>query len=107
VALEAYLAGMAAVEVARRRGAAAAQSAGPGWQVFTWRGEHVAFRREVPVPSAVLAQIMEQARHEPAILAAGAKALPNLRRFDALDLADRDGVATDNLMASVPARMRA
>jgi glycosyltransferase involved in cell wall biosynthesis len=87
-----------------RRGAAAAQSAGPGWQVFTWRGEHVAFRREVPVPSAVLAQIMAQARHDPAILAAGAKALPNLRRFDALDLADRDGVATDNLMASVPAR---
>jgi glycosyltransferase involved in cell wall biosynthesis len=87
-----------------RRGAAAERPEGPGWQVFTWRGEPVAFRPQAPAPPAVLAQIMEQARHEPAILAAGAKALPNLRRFDALDLADRDGIATDKLMASVPAR---
>lgn len=87
-----------------RRGAAAEPPQGSGWRVFAWRGEHVALRRQAPLPPAVIAQIMEQARHDPAILAAGARALPGLRRFDALDLVDRAGVATDKLMASVPVR---
>jgi hypothetical protein len=65
--------------------------ASEGWRCFTWRGAPVAVLRDAnPAADPVQAQILAQARHEPAILSAGLAALPNLRRYVATDLGARE-----------------
>jgi UDP-glucose 4-epimerase len=82
-----------------RRGGAARAAQGPAWQHFTWRGEPVAVsRREDGAGTAVMAQILAQARHEPAVLAAGARAIGNLRRYAAPDLLARNGLQARSLL---------
>jgi UDP-glucose 4-epimerase len=74
-----------------RHGPHADKTPGDGWQRFTWRGRPVAVLRDAdPATDPVYAQILAQARHEPAILSVGLAALPNLRRFVATDLGARE-----------------
>ena len=69
------------------------------------RRDHlVAEERIAPPPHAVIEQITQQARHDLAILAPGALALPYLRQFDAADLFARDGVDAIRLIGAVGAR---
>jgi glycosyltransferase involved in cell wall biosynthesis len=68
---------------------------------FTWRGEQISVRlRELP--EVVLAQIIDQARHEPSLLAAGVRAIKNLRSFDAIDLGERNNIDVHRVLTSFP-----
>jgi glycosyltransferase involved in cell wall biosynthesis len=73
------------------------------WKHFVWRGKDL-YLRSKGMPGTTLNQVLRQGRHDPAILAAGALALENLREFDATDLADRDGINGDGIFASLPLR---
>ena len=87
-----------------RRGHAAHQS-DIGWDTFTWRGKPIAVRKSPqPLSKRVLDQILQQARHDPAVLAPGMRALPYLRQFEATDLLERDGMDVPALIAGVPER---
>jgi glycosyltransferase involved in cell wall biosynthesis len=85
-----------------RRGDAAKQSPRRDFERHVWRGEPIAVFIGPPVPPAILRQIRDQARHEPAMLAAGSRALPNLRRIDATDLLDRNGIDFPGLFSALP-----
>jgi glycosyltransferase involved in cell wall biosynthesis len=74
------------------------------WDRFTWRGRPAAVRRLNPLKPSLLGQIMAQACHEPAILAAGALAINRLRQFDGADLLMRDGVDVRTIFAAIPDR---
>jgi glycosyltransferase involved in cell wall biosynthesis len=68
---------------------------------FTWRGEQISVRlRELP--EVVLAQIIDQAPHEPSLLAAGVRAIKNLRSFDAIDVGERNNIDVHRVLASFP-----
>jgi glycosyltransferase involved in cell wall biosynthesis len=56
------------------------------------------------LPHAIIEQITQQARHDLAILAPGALALPHLRQVDAVDLFARDGVDVVRLLGSLRVR---
>ena len=56
------------------------------------------------MPSKVLAQILVQGRHDPAVYAAGALALDSLRLFVANDLEERQGVDVGRIFAEFPQR---
>ncbi len=74
-----------------RCGRHAEETPGEGWQRFTWRGRPVAVLRDAdPAVDPVHAQILSQARHEPAVLSVGLAAVPNLRRYVATDLGARE-----------------
>lgn len=83
------------------RGDAARQVRGPAWRSHVWRGEPIAIRMKVPLPPQLLRQIMDQARHDPAILAPGARAIPNLRNFSGNGLLERDGIDFPALFAAI------
>ncbi len=83
-----------------RRGIAAVEANDGKWRRFRWRGEMIAILK--PLPAPLLRQIMHQARHDPAVLAAGALAIARLRRFSAIDLVSRDGIDVPALLAEVP-----
>jgi glycosyltransferase involved in cell wall biosynthesis len=57
-----------------------------------------------PPPQTIIEQIIDQGRHELAILAPGALALPYLPQFDAADISERDGVDAIRLLDSLKAR---
>lgn len=69
---------------------------------FAWRGETVLIAQ--PLPEELLAQIHDQARHDTAVLAPGARAIGRLRQVEAGDLVDRDGLDVPGLLAAVPER---
>jgi glycosyltransferase involved in cell wall biosynthesis len=88
-----------------RHGRHASVPAGKGWCCFTWRGVPVAVLPGAEATAdSVLAQIVAQARHEPAILAPGLAAVPNLRRFLAVDLAGREGLDVGGLLDAIGQR---
>lgn len=87
-----------------RRGGAAGSCTEACWRRFTWRGEPIAARARTSLPATIVRQIMAQARHDPAILAPGADAIAELRRFQAPDLLDRDGIDVPQVLAAVPER---
>jgi hypothetical protein len=68
--------------VVLRYGKVARRSSSPNWSHYKWRGEDVAARPNAPIPQQVMSQIFDQARHEPALLAPGAKAIANLARLE-------------------------
>lgn len=76
------------------------------WKCFTWRGEPIALKA-VRIPATVLQQVRAQARHDPAVLAAGAQALPKLPHFGADDLLSRDGVDLLGIFSALPERPEA
>jgi glycosyltransferase involved in cell wall biosynthesis len=76
------------------------------WECFTWRGEPIALKA-VRIPESVLQQVRAQARHDPAVLAAGAQALPKLPHFGADDLLSRDGVDMLGIFSALPERPEA
>ncbi len=90
--------------LAVRRGKDAERVAQGKWQRFSWRGEAIAVRALPSIPDAVIAQILEQGRHDPAILAPGALTIPSLRKFDATDLLERDGVDVHGIFEAIPTR---
>jgi glycosyltransferase involved in cell wall biosynthesis len=69
---------------------------------FIWRGEAIVISGSLPV--SLLQQIMNQAKHEPAVLAPGALALPHLRWHEAQDLSVRDGVNASSLFDAIKER---
>lgn len=69
---------------------------------FPWRGETVVVAP--PLAEGLLSQIRDQARHDPAVLAPGARAIGQLRQIEAADLADRDGLDVPAMLAAVPQR---
>lgn len=75
-----------------------------GWHRFEL-GERMLSVRIKPDRSPVLQQIMEQARFEPTVLAAGARAIGNLRTYRGDDLLARDGVNVAALYEGMPARI--
>lgn len=85
-----------------RRGRQASAVSGPGWEHFTWADESVVARAVPRFPDAVLRQIISQARHDTAVLAPGADAIPDLRRFNAIDLFSRDGIDAQRMLSAVP-----
>jgi hypothetical protein len=54
-----------------RSGKLAARSTDRNWKRYCWRGEHVALRSVRPIPPEIMTQIVHQARHDSAVLAAG------------------------------------
>lgn len=62
-----------------------------GWERLAWRGEQVHIRIQQPLPDSVVAQLLSQSLHEPALLAPGEKVVAKIRRVDATNLYDRDG----------------
>lgn len=74
-----------------------------GWRCFAL-GERLLSVRIKPDMSPVLQQIMEQARFEPTVLAAGARAIGNLRTYRGDDLLARDGINVAALYEGLPAR---
>jgi hypothetical protein len=68
--------------VVLRYGKAARRSSSSNWKHYKWRGEDVAARPNAPIPQQIISQILNQARHEPAVLAPGAKAIANLARLE-------------------------
>ncbi len=73
---------------------------GASWQYFRWKGRPVAVRVRRPI-GRILDQIAEQAEFDLGIVAAGAKAIGNLREFDATDLLARDGVHVSRIFESL------
>lgn len=69
---------------------------------FSWRGETVVVAPALS--QELLAQIRDQARHDPAVLAPGARAIGQLRQIEAADLADRDGLDVPAMLAAAPQR---
>lgn len=86
------------------RGAGVARLDSPRWQRFTWRGTPVAVRIATPLKPALMDQILAQARHDPAVLAVGAPAIPHLRQLDGPDLLTRGGVDIRDIVAAIPER---
>jgi glycosyltransferase involved in cell wall biosynthesis len=87
-----------------RHGEIAKRSSSRGWENFFWRKETIAVRVNNPIAPEIIAQIVKQARHDPAILAPGATAIANLRQFDATDLLTRNGIDIESLLAAIPQR---
>lgn len=54
-----------------RHGKIARRSTNRNWKHYQWRGEDVAVRLIGPIPPEVMIQIVNQARHDPEVLAAG------------------------------------
>jgi glycosyltransferase involved in cell wall biosynthesis len=77
------------------------------WSHYRWRGQAVAVRTSKPVPAGIMAQILNQARHDPAVLAPGLPTIANLRQFAGTDLQIRDGVDAQGLLAAIPQRPEA
>ncbi len=74
-----------------------------GWHRFSLGGEPISIRPTlVPRPPvSIIAQIRSQARHDTAVLAPGALALPNIRVFDSTDLMSRDGLGVSAIFGGV------
>jgi hypothetical protein len=89
-----------APDIVVQRGVAPTQWRPRSVQRFIWRGEAITISRALP--PALVRQIMAQARHEPAIRAPGATAVPYLRWHEAQDLIGRDHVDADALFRAVP-----
>lgn len=75
-----------------------------GWRSFDI-GERLLSVRIKPDRSLVLQQIMEQAQFEPTVLAAGARAICNLRTYRGDDLLARDGINVAALYEGLPTRI--
>jgi hypothetical protein len=65
-----------------RYGRIARRSSSRIWRHYRWRGEEIAVRTIEPVQPGVISQIVDQARHDPAVLAAGAEAIDRLIQVD-------------------------
>jgi hypothetical protein len=65
-----------------RFGEVARRSSSRIWQHYRWRETDIAARVIEPISPNVIAQIINQARHEPAVLAAGADMMPKLSQQD-------------------------
>lgn len=63
---------------------------GEEWRHFRWRGKDIVIRAKPAISETVLSQINRQGKHDPAVLAAGALAIPALRRVEL-----RDGFEVD------------
>jgi hypothetical protein len=87
-----------------QRGVAARYILRPDVRRFVWRGDAITISG--PLPTRLTRQIMAQARHEPAILAPGVRAIPHLRWHEADDLAVRDGIDVRALFDAVPEQPR-
>jgi hypothetical protein len=72
------------------------------WAHYRWRGMTIAVRTPSPIRQEIIKQIVNQARHDAAVLAPGENAVPNLRQFHAFDFASRDSLDVDGLLASIP-----
>jgi hypothetical protein len=60
-----------------RHGKIARRSSDRNWKRYCWRGEDIAVRQIKPIPPEIMAQICNQARHDAAVLAAGANSIVN------------------------------
>jgi hypothetical protein len=69
-----------------RLGTSGKRSSDRNWRLFRWRETDIALRVLPPVPSKVVSQILNQARHDPAVLAAGLDAIKNLTLSDREDV---------------------
>lgn len=65
-----------------RYGKIARRSSSRIWRHYRWRGQDIAVRLTKPIPPRVIAQIVNQARHDPAVLAAGSDIVPKLQQQD-------------------------
>jgi glycosyltransferase involved in cell wall biosynthesis len=74
------------------------------WKRFTWRGHPVAVQINRPIKPFLIDQIKAQARHDPAVLAAGAFSIGKLRQHIAPDLLGRSGVDVRSIFAAIPER---
>lgn len=74
------------------------------WKHFTWRGNPVAVRINKPIKPSLIDQIKAQARHDPAVLAAGGWAIGKLRQRIAPDLLGRSGVDVRSIFAAITER---
>ncbi len=88
------------------RGPAASWARGAEWQHFIWRNEPISVKRRPTLPESVLRQVLEQGRHEPAVLAPGALAVADLPLLDAPDQVERSGIDISALLGAVRERPR-
>lgn len=72
-----------------------------GWKRLRWLGQDVLVRIHEPLPDMIQRAIRTQAQFEPGILAAGAETVGSLRRVEALDLWDRDGLDLAGLLTAI------
>ena len=73
---------------------------------FTWRDRHVVARARISPPRSVLAQIEQQSRHDPAVLAPGARCLENLPATYSTDFEFRSGLYFRDMLSAIPAHPR-
>lgn len=72
-----------------------------GWTRLRWLGQNVLVRVHDPLPGTIQRAIRAQAQFEPGILAAGPETVGSLRRVEALDLWDRDGLDLAGLLTAM------
>jgi malonyl-CoA O-methyltransferase len=68
--------------IALRYGKNAARSSDRIWKHYRWRGQDIAVRLIEPMPPEVISQIVNQGRHDLAVLAAGANTIAKLSPLD-------------------------
>jgi len=74
------------------------------WKSFAWRGNPVAVRIDRPIKPSLIDQIKAQARHDPAVLAAGAWAVDRLCQRVSPDLLGNSGVDVRSIFAAIAER---
>ena len=79
------------------------QALGATWRRFVWRGEYIAVRL-APLSPSLRKQIIDQARHEPAVLPPSTLSIDHLPYVYRAELLNRDGLDVDSILAAIPAR---
>ncbi len=77
-----------------------------GWVRLRWLGQDVLVRPHEPLPETIERAVRVQAQFEPGLLAAGPGTVGSLRRVDALDLWDRDGLDLAGFLAAIESLTR-
>jgi hypothetical protein len=75
-----------------RYGKVANRSTNRNWRHYRWRGEDIAVRLIEPIPPDVVTQILNQARHDPEVLAAGQGNTGNLGHRESVGPIDVAGL---------------
>ena len=76
---------------------------GATWRRFVWRGDYIAVRLE-SFSQSLAKQIIDQARHDPAVLPSNAVSLDCLPFIYRPELINRDGVDVASILAAISVR---
>ena len=73
------------------------QALGATWRRFLWRGEYIAVRL-APLSPSLRKQIIDQARHEPAVLPPSTVSIDHLPYVYRAEFVNRDGLDVNSIL---------